>query len=83
MVNNQAAYLAAELRKHFGERVIGPEYPLVARIRNYYIKSIMLKFEKDAVSIVKAKTIIREVMTQFQTTKLSKGSIVQPDVDPY
>ncbi|HZY35257.1 MAG TPA: primosomal protein N', partial [Mucilaginibacter sp.] len=83
IVNNQSAYLATELRKNFGDRVIGPEYPLVARIRNYYIKSIMLKFERDAVSIVKAKTIIREVITQFQTTKLSKGSIVQPDVDPY
>ena len=83
IVNNQAAYLAAELRRHFGERVIGPEYPLVARIRNYYIKSIMVKFERDAVSINKAKALIREVITQFQTTKLSKGSIVQPDVDPY
>jgi primosomal protein N' (replication factor Y) len=83
VVFNQAAYLAAELRKHFGERVIGPEFPLIGRIRNYYIKSIMLKFEKDNVSINKAKAIIREVITQFQTTKLSKGSVVQPDVDPY
>jgi len=83
VANNQATYLANELRKHFGDRVIGPESPLVARIRNYYIKSIMLKFEKDADSINKAKVIIREVITQFQTTKLSKGSIVQPDVDPY
>ena len=83
MVNNQSIYLAKELRKHFGDRVIGPEYPLVSRIRNYYIMSIMLKFEKEADSINKAKVIIREVITQFQTTKLSKGSIVQPDVDPY
>ncbi|RYZ99005.1 MAG: primosomal protein N' [Sphingobacteriaceae bacterium] len=80
---NQSNYLAAELRKHFGDRVIGPEAPLVSRVRNLYIKSIMLKFEKDGVSINKAKTIIREVITAFQTTKLSKGSIVQPDVDPY
>lgn len=80
---NQAAYLANELRKHFGGRVIGPEAPLINRIRNYYIKSIMLKFERDTISIVKAKAIIREVITQFQTTKLSKGGIVQPDVDPY
>jgi primosomal protein N' (replication factor Y) len=83
IVNNQAAYIAAELRKHFGDRVVGPEFPLIARIRNYYIKSIMLKFEKDLVSVNKAKTIIRDVITQFQTTKLSKGCIVQPDVDPY
>ena len=80
---NQAQYLGNELRKHFGERVIGPQPPLVSRIRNYYIQSILLKFEKDSVSINKAKAIIRDVITQFQTTKLSKGSIVQPDVDPY
>ncbi|AMR32851.1 primosomal protein N' [Mucilaginibacter sp. PAMC 26640] len=80
---NQAEYFANELRKHFGDRVIGPEPPLVSRVRNYYIKTIMLKFEKDAISIVKAKALMRDVITQFQTTKLSKGSIVQPDVDPY
>ncbi|HEY4327226.1 MAG TPA: primosomal protein N' [Mucilaginibacter sp.] len=83
IVNNQAIWLATELRKHFGESVIGPEFPLVSRIRNYYIKTIMLKFEKENISINKAKVIIRDVITQFQTTKLSKGSIVQPDVDPY
>ena len=80
---NQANYLAAELRKQFGDRVIGPQSPLVSRIRNYYIQSIMLKFEKDGISINKVKASIRDVITQFQTTKLSKGSIIQPDVDPY
>jgi primosomal protein N' (replication factor Y) len=83
IVNNQAIWLAAELRKHFGDKVIGPEFPLISRIRNYYIKTIMLKFEKDGISINKVKVIIRDVITQFQTTKLSKGGIVQPDVDPY
>lgn len=83
MLYQQADYLATELRKHFGDRVIGPEFPLINRIRNYYIKSIMLKFEKDTVSIVKVKAILQDVLLQFQTTKLSKGCIVQPDVDPY
>jgi primosomal protein N' (replication factor Y) len=81
---NQATYLGKELRQHFGEeRIMGPQVPLVSRIRNYYIQTIMLKFEKDGVSINKVKATIRDVITQFQTTKLSKGSIVQPDVDPY
>lgn len=79
---NQAEYLATELRKNFGDRVVGPESPLVSRIRNYYIKSIMLKFERDVDSINRAKAIIRDAITQFQTTKLSKGSVVQADVDP-
>jgi len=82
-VYHQSVYLAIELRKHFGDRVIGPEFPLIARIRNYYIRSIMLKFERDGISVNKAKSIIRDVITQFQTTKLSKGSVIQPDVDPY
>ena len=82
ILNNQAQYLANELMKNFGDRVIGPEFPLINRIRNYYIKSIMLKFERDGVSVNRAKAIIRDTITQFQTTKLSKGSIVQADVDP-
>src|SRR5205823_1884857 len=79
----QADYIAGELRKHFGDRVVGPEFPLISRIRNFYIKSIMLKFERDSVSLAKVKAIIREVILQYQTTKLSKGSLIQPDVDPY
>lgn len=82
ILNNQAEYLANELRKNFGDRVVGPEFPLISRIRNYYIKSIMLKFERDTVSINRAKALIRDIITQFHTTKLSKGAIVQPDVDP-
>jgi primosomal protein N' (replication factor Y) len=83
MLYQQAEFLGTELRKHFGDRVIGPEYPLVSRIRNFYIKSVILKFERDTDSLNKAKDIIRNVLLQFQTTKLSKGSVVQPDVDPY
>jgi primosomal protein N' (replication factor Y) len=84
ILHNQATYLGNQLRRHFGdERVVGPQVPLVSRIRNYYIQSIMLKFEKDGVSINKVKATIRDVITQFQTTQLSKGSIVQPDIDPY
>jgi len=43
----------------------------------------MLKFEKDGISINRVKAVIRDIINQFQTTKLSKGSIIQPDVDPY
>lgn len=82
ILNNQAEYLANELRKSFGDRVVGPEAPLISRIRNYYIKSVMLKFERDVVSVGRAKNLLRDIITQFQTTKLSKGSIIQADVDP-
>src|SRR5690606_36322638 len=42
-----ATSLAVALKSHFGERVLGPEAPLVSRIRNYYIKTILIKVEKE------------------------------------
>ncbi|GAB3937604.1 replication restart helicase PriA [Mucilaginibacter myungsuensis] len=83
ILHHQAEALARDLRKHFDDRVIGPEYPLVGRIRNYFIKTIILKFEKDNISMPKVRATIKDVITQFNTTKLSKGSVIQPDVDPY
>ena len=83
VLHNQAEYLASQLRQYFGDSVIGPEPPLISRIRNYFIQSIMLKFDRSTVSLNKVKVTIREVILQYQTTKLSKGSMVQPDVDPY
>lgn len=83
VLRNQALYLANQLRQYFGDSVVGPETPLIGRIRNYFIQSIMLKFDKSTISLNKVKATIREVILQYQTTKLSKGSIVQPDVDPY
>jgi len=39
---------AQSLRETFKERVLGPEFPVVRRIQNLYLKSIKLKLEKDA-----------------------------------
>lgn len=48
MVNASAKFLADALKKHFAKRVLGPEFPLVSRIRNLYHKNILLKIERDA-----------------------------------
>jgi len=79
----QAEYLGNALKKQFGGRVLGPEFPLINRIRNYYIKTIILKIEKEGTSIVRVKNILKETILQFQTEKISKGNLVRIDVDPY
>ena len=40
--------LVGIMRKSFGSRVLGPEYPAISRIRNYYHKNILLKIENNA-----------------------------------
>lgn len=81
MVNAAAKELADALRNHFAKRVLGPEFPLISRIRNLYHKTILIKVERDA-SIVKVKKIINELLIQFKSKNDYKSVRVQIDVDP-
>ncbi len=72
---------AIELRKIFGSRVMGPEYPLVGRVRNYYIKHIIIKSPRnDKIQLVKKE--IYNVYENFRKRGSYKSVIVQFDVDP-
>ncbi len=83
LVNLIAERLAVELRKVLGHRILGPEFPLIGRIRNYFIKTILIKIERDGISGQKVKQVLKEVLIHFEADKLNKGSIIQIDVDPY
>lgn len=78
-----ALRLATLLREVLGHRVIGPEVPLVGRVRNYYIFGILLKIERTGISITKVKEQLTAVLLRFETNKANKGVRVQIDVDPY
>lgn len=73
--------LAVRLRKVFGKRVLGPEYPVVSRIMNYHIKNIMLKIERES-SLSKAKEKITETILSFTRQATDKSVRINLDVDP-
>ncbi len=83
VANQSATMLASILRQQLGERVLGPEPPLVSRVRNYFIQTITLKIERNNVSIVKVKDLIRHSIQQFEMDKNNKGIRLSLDVDPY
>jgi primosomal protein N' (replication factor Y) len=76
-----AATLAHLLRKNFGSRVLGPEFPLVARIMNYHIQHILLKMERDS-SLREQKNILRATLAQVLKNPDFGGVRLIPDVDP-
>jgi len=80
---DSAQKLAHLLRVHLGNRVLGPEPPLVSRVRNNYIQTITLKIERTNVSIVKVKELIRSSILTFELDKQNAGVRLQIDVDPY
>lgn len=80
-VSNAADYLAQGLKNVFGERVYGPDNPVITRIQNLHIKKLMLKIEQRA-SSEKAKELLQEVVTHTMANTAFKSVFVQVDVDP-
>ena len=78
----KAAYdLSIQLRNSFKERVLGPEFPVVKRINNLFLKKIILKIEKDA-SDKKVKERIHQIVDEFYSVPINKSIRVLIDVDP-
>lgn len=74
-------YLSDKLRLAFGNRVYGPQSPLVGRISNYYIMDILLKIEKQ-LSFSKARGILKDIIREGERADWSAGMRIIPDVDP-
>ncbi|MGO3653597.1 MAG: replication restart helicase PriA [Sphingobacterium sp.] len=82
-VHDAAQRFAGLLRQSLGARVLGPEPPLISRVRNYFIQTITLKIERKETSIVKVKELIRQAIVHFELDKKNRGVRIQIDVDPY
>lgn len=80
-LNRAAAELANRLRQIFKERVLGPEFPVVKRIYNQYLKTITLKIERE-VNDRKVKERIELVMDEFFSAPSNKSIRTVVDVDP-
>jgi len=80
-LDETAAALVGLMRKSFGARVLGPEYPAISRIRNYYHKNILLKIEYGS-SISDAKRILNTIIEKMKTHSDYKAVRFILDVDP-
>lgn len=79
-----AAYLTERLQKVLGpQRVLGPEEPLIARLRNQYLQQIMLKLEKNSQKIQGYKKLLIEECNMLPKTKAFSKTSTVIDVDPF
>ena len=83
-VESLAQAYGARLRELFGNRVLGPEEPAVARVQSMFIRKLMLKVELNA-SMKKVKEILRNTYIEMHDARLSsiRSAVVYYDVDPY
>jgi primosomal protein N' (replication factor Y) len=74
--------VADQLKETFGNRVLGPQYPPVRKVKQLFIKQVILKIEKEA-SYDRAKSIIGEVLKKVMHSDVYRSVLVAVDVDPY
>lgn len=80
-VHQAARYFNSLLISKFGNRVLGPEYPMVARVKRLYIQEILIKIERKS-SLEYVRTNIEESITAFRLFKQWSGIRIIVDVDP-
>jgi primosomal protein N' (replication factor Y) len=81
VLNKAARDLAQDLRADLGKRILGPEYPLVSRIQNFYIKHILVKTEKGP-NVSGMKDLIRGKIDELHKVPAYRQVRVIVDVDP-
>ncbi|MBR3699494.1 MAG: primosomal protein N' [Bacteroidales bacterium] len=80
-LNPAATELSSMLRPIFKQDLLGPEYPIVSRVKNFYIKQMLVKFNREH-NAQQVKELIINKIHQFQLLPEYKSVIVQIDVDP-
>ena len=80
-LNLAAIDLANSMKSLFKERVLGPEFPVVRRVKNLYLKRITLKIERGA-NDKKVKVRLQEMIDKFYASPSNKSVRVIVDVDP-
>jgi len=73
--------LSIELKKLLGKRLLGPEAPNIARVRNYYHQNMMIKLEKG-ISLERVKSKINSTLTEFRSNKQHQTVRIVVNVDP-
>ena len=81
-VNEGAEWLAVSLRHVFKENVLGPEFPVVSRIRNQYHKNILLKIPQNQ-SLIKTKSVLQKIKMSFSSTRDFRAVRLLINVDNY
>ena len=81
VVDTAAIELGSRLRQVFGTSVLGPDKPGIARIKNVFIRKIMLKLALN-LSISGTRQAIRTATAAMMQDPRYKSLIVHYDVDP-
>jgi primosomal protein N' (replication factor Y) (superfamily II helicase) len=78
-----AAALAEKLRQKMqGVKILGPGEPMISKIRNQYLMTILIKMFRGKGDLTANKAMIQEYVDEIQKEKVFRNSRIVIDVDP-
>jgi len=80
-INHLSAELFALLKPAFNQNLLGPEFPLISRIKNQYYKRILIKISKKQ-SPSEIRHLIYTAINDLQNTYKNWRYRIAIDVDP-
>ena len=81
-LNFYSDILGHDLKEIFGKRVLGPESPVISQVQLWYIKTILIKIEREKPP-AKAKQLIIDAIDRLEKEKGASALKIAIDVDPY
>ena len=73
--------MGSRLRQWFGDRVLGPDKPAVARVKALHIRKLVVKLE-NGISLERARDYLRLAQRQMMQDKHYATLQIYYDVDP-
>ncbi len=80
ILNQSAHFFTNKLKRDTNNEILGPEFGIIDRINNYYIKSILIKSKKG--SSAKLKERISRISQSIKNDKKYRNTKIIIDVDP-
>ena len=81
-VENSSEWFAKALRQVFKQHILGPEFPAVSRVRNLYLKHVLIKIPQNQ-SLPKTKEAILKIKNTFEAIGAFKSVRIVINVDNY
>ncbi|MCC6818270.1 MAG: primosomal protein N', partial [Bacteroidia bacterium] len=82
-IQHAAAFYSQLLRKQLGARVLGPETPFISKIKNQYLKNILIKLNVDKDNPKQIKEFLFKTFDFTMQNDQFKGLQLVTDVDNY
>ena len=80
ILNKGATDFGNILKAQFPDAILGPEFPLVSKIQNQFLKEIYIKFAKDG-HVENKKRILQHIVTKYRTESVYKAIRIVINVD--